>query len=101
MVVIEDKRFSREYLEPDKRSIANGIEVFYRDGTSTGRVDVEYPIGHRRRRNEGMPLLIEKFRTNLATRFPPQTCEQILALCDHQQTLEETPVHKFMDLLVI
>ncbi len=101
MVVIEDERYTREYLEPDKRSIANGIEVFFRNGTSTGRVDVEYPVGHRRRRDEGMPLLVEKFRTNLATRFPPQTCERILALCDHQQTLEETPVHRFMDLFVI
>ncbi|MCK7544731.1 bifunctional 2-methylcitrate dehydratase/aconitate hydratase [Marinobacter bryozoorum] len=101
MEVIEDERYTREYLEPDKRSIANAIQVFFKDGSSTERVAVEYPIGHRRRRNEGLPLLVEKFRTNLATRFPSQTCEQILALCDHQQTLEETPVHRFMEHFVI
>jgi 2-methylcitrate dehydratase len=101
MEVIEDERYTREYLEPDKRSIANAIQVFFKDGSSTERVAVEYPIGHRRRRDEGLPLLVEKFRTNLATRFPSQTCEQILALCDHQQTLEETPVHRFMEHFVI
>ncbi|MGM0569245.1 bifunctional 2-methylcitrate dehydratase/aconitate hydratase [Marinobacter sp.] len=101
MEVIEDERYTREYLEPDKRSIANAIQVFFKDGTSTERVAVEYPIGHRRRREEGLPLLVEKFRTNLATRFPRQTCEQILQVCDHQRTLEETPVHRFMDRFVI
>ena len=101
MEVIEDERYTREYLESDKRSIANAIQVFFKDGSSTERVAVEYPIGHRRRREEGLPLLVEKFRTNLATRFPQPTCDQILGICDHHQTLEDTPVHRFMDRFVI
>ncbi len=101
MVIVEEPRYSQEYLEPDKRSIANAIQVFFKDGSSTGNVAVEYPLGHRRRRAEGIPLLEEKFKSNLATRFPPQRCEQVFALCKDQQQLEQMAVHRFMDLLVI
>lgn len=101
MVVVEEPRYSRQYLEPDKRSIANAIQVLFKDGSSTANVVVEYPIGHRRRRAEGIPLLEDKFRTNLATRFPAQRCEQILALCKDQQRLEQMAVHRFMDLWVM
>ena len=101
MVVQEDKRYSREYLEADKRSIANAIQVFFKDGTHTAKVEVEYPVGHRRRREEGIPLLVEKFRHNLATRFPARRAEAILALCQDGKQLAATPVHAFMDLLVI
>lgn len=101
MVVQEDKRYSREYLEADKRSIANAIQVFFKDGTHTAKVEVEYPVGHRRRREEGIPLLVEKFRHNLATRFPAKRSEAILALCQDGKQLAATPVHAFMDLLVI
>ena len=101
MTVIEDQRYTREYLEPDKRSIANAIQVFFRDGTSTDKVAVEYPIGHRRRREEGVPLLEEKFRTHLATRFPAQSCQRIDRLCGDQRKLEDMPVPEFMDLFVI
>ncbi|MCP3291075.1 2-methylcitrate dehydratase, partial [Aeromonas hydrophila] len=101
MVVQEDKRYSREYLEADKRSIANAIQVFFKDGTHTAKVEVEYPVGHRRRREEGIPLLVEKFRHNLATRFPAKRAEAILALCQDGKQLAATPVHAFMDLLVI
>lgn len=101
MEVVEDKRYSQEYLDPDKRSIANAVQVFFRDGSSTEKVEVEYPIGHRRRRKEGIPLLEKKFRANLATRFPAGRCEEIFALCRDQQKLEQTPVHEFMDLFVI
>ncbi len=101
MEVVEDERFSREYLEADKRSIANAIQVFFADGSSTDEVVVEYPIGHRRRRGEGIPLLEAKFHANLATRFPAGRCRQIFALCKDQARLEATPVNEFMDLLVI
>ncbi|MBS3804748.1 MAG: 2-methylcitrate dehydratase [Oleiphilaceae bacterium] len=101
MEVEEDERYSKEYLEPDKRSIANAIQVFFKDGTSTEKVAVEYPIGHRRRRAEGIPLLEKKFRNNLATRFVGQRCEQIVSLCEDQQRLEGTPVHDFVQLFVI
>ena len=72
MVVQEDPRYSREYLELDKRSIANAVQVFFRDGTSTRRVEVEYPLGHRRRRREGIPLLVQKFRDAMLTLYSPR-----------------------------
>lgn len=101
MVVQEDERYSREYHEPDKRSIANAVQVFFTDGTSTDNVDVEYPIGHRRRREEGIPILEEKFRRNLAVRFPAHRVAAITDLCLDQSRLEGTPVNEFMDMLVI
>lgn len=101
MEVVEDPRFTREYLEADKRSIANGLQVFFKDGSSTEQVVVEYPVGHRRRRGEGIPLLEAKFRENLATRFARQRCEAIFELCEDQQKLEATAVHRFVDLFVI
>jgi 2-methylcitrate dehydratase len=101
MVIEEDKRYSREYHEPDKRSIANAIQVFFNDGTKTEKVEVEYPIGHRRRRKEGIPILEDKFRRNLATRFPSRRSAQIFELCKDQKKLEAMPVNEFMDLLVI
>ncbi|MNT30954.1 2-methylcitrate dehydratase [compost metagenome] len=101
MVIVEDERYTREYLEADKRSIANAVQVFFKDGSSTEQVAVEYPIGHRRRRLEGIPLLEEKFKANLATRFPAQRCARIFALCKDQAALEATAVNRFMDLWVI
>jgi len=101
MVIEEDKRYSREYHEPDKRSIANAIQVFFKDGSKTEKVEVEYPIGHRRRRKEGIPILEDKFRRNLAVRFPARRSAQIFDLCKDQKKLEATSVNEFMDLLVI
>ena len=98
MVCVEDKRWTRDYLDPARRSIANAVQVFFKDGTQTGKAAVEYPIGHRRRRKEGIPLLEAKFRTNLARRFPPKRQEAILALCRDQQRLEAAPVTEFVDL---
>jgi 2-methylcitrate dehydratase len=96
MHVVEDERYTREYLEPDKRSIANAVQVFFTDGSSTEKVAVEYPIGHRRRREEGMPLLVEKFRNALQTRFAPRRCEAIMASCENLGQLETMPVHDFV-----
>jgi 2-methylcitrate dehydratase len=101
MFIVEDPRFTREYLEADKRSIANAVQVFFKDGSSTENVVVEYPIGHRRRRADGIPLLEEKFKANLATRFPAQRSAQIVALCTDQAALEATPVNRFVDLFVL
>ncbi|MAM57991.1 MAG: 2-methylcitrate dehydratase [Salinicola sp.] len=98
MEVVEEERYSREYHQADKRSIANAVQVFFKDGTRTERVEVEYPLGHRRRREEGIPQLKEKLRHNLATRFPAQRCEQILALYEDKERLEATPVDKFLEL---
>ena len=101
MVVQEDERYSREYHEPEKRSIANAVQVFFQDGTATEKVAVEYPIGHRSRRAEGIPLLIAKFEANLATRFPAGQAQRILELCQDGEALSATPVCEFMDLLAI
>ena len=80
MVCVEDKKFSQDYLDPDKRSIANAITVEFADGRKLKEVVVEYPIGHRRRRKEGIPVLVEKFKTNLARRFPAKQQRAILDL---------------------
>jgi 2-methylcitrate dehydratase len=101
MEILEEPRYSREYLEPDKRSIANAIQVFFHDGTSTDHIEVEYPVGHRRRRAEGIPLLMQKFLNHLRTRFPEGRCQQILSRCLDRQQMETTPVSEFMELFVI
>ncbi|CAM3653703.1 2-methylcitrate dehydratase [Rheinheimera salexigens] len=101
MEIIEDKRFSAEYLQPEKRAIANAIQILFKDGSSTEEVVVEYPVGHRRRRAEGIPLLELKFKANLASRFPNQQCQTIFSLCNDQGQLEATAVNRFMDLFVI
>ena len=101
MEIHEEPRYSNEYLEPGKRSIANSIKIWFRDGSCTDRVEIEYPLGHRRRREEGIPLLEAKFRSNLATAFPAHRCERIYALCKDRQSLEQTPVQDFMAMFVI
>lgn len=101
MEIHEEPRYTNEYLEPNKRSIANSIKIWFKDGSCTDRIEVEYPVGHRRRRNEGIPLLEQKFRENLATCFPAHRCEEIFNLCKDQQALEQTPIHDFMTMLVI
>ncbi len=98
MVIIEDSRYTQEYLEADKRSIANALQVFFKDGSSTEKVAVEYPIGHRRRRQEGIPLLEKKFSNSLKTIYPDAHHANIMALCLDQETLEQTSVIEFMNL---
>ena len=101
MQVRENTRFSRDYLDPQRRAIANAIQVFYRDGTASERIEQYYPLGHRARREEGIPLLLDKFRRNIATRLAPRCCEAILALCSDPGHLESTPVDAFMDLWAV
>jgi 2-methylcitrate dehydratase len=101
IVCREDKRFTRDYHDPRKRSIANALTVEFKDGSKLKEVVCEYPIGHKRRRKEGMPVLVEKFRTNLARRFPPAQQKAILELCLDAARLEATPVNEFVDLMVI
>jgi len=100
MEVVEEPRYSKEYLDPDKRSIANSVRVYFRDGSRTDRVEVEYPLGHRRRRSEGLPLLLGKCRANLGARLPSFRVEELMALCLDRQRLEQTPVHELMGMLV-
>jgi 2-methylcitrate dehydratase len=101
MEVKENAGFTRDYLDPAKRSIGNAVQVFFRDGSATERVAVEYPVGHRRRRQEGIPLLLEKFEKNLRSRIPVQKAGTILDRCHSQQQLEKIPVAEFMELFVI
>ena len=100
MVIEEDERYTKEYLESDKRSIANAIQIFFKDGSSTDKIEIEYPIGHRRRREQGIPLLVEKFERNLATQFSNERCNAIQSLCSNQEDLELTSVIDFMELFV-
>ncbi|HKP65847.1 MAG TPA: bifunctional 2-methylcitrate dehydratase/aconitate hydratase [Casimicrobiaceae bacterium] len=99
MVCVEDPQFSRDYLDPAHRSIANAITVEFNDGTRTPEVVVEYPIGHRRRRAEGIPVLIEKFRTNVARIFAGKQQQAILDVALDASRLAAMPVHQFVDLM--
>jgi 2-methylcitrate dehydratase len=101
MVVEEDPRYSREYLQPDQRSIANAVQVFFRDGSSTPKVEVEYPIGHRRRRQEGFPLLEAKFREAVRAHFEAKQADRILAMFSDANELENMAVDEFVTELVI
>ncbi len=101
MEVVEEPRYSRDYLNPDKRSIANAVQVFFKDGSCTERVEVEYPIGHRRRRQEALPQLVKKCRTNLNTCLTPDRTEAFIELCLDRQRLAATPVNEFMEMLTI
>jgi 2-methylcitrate dehydratase len=98
---VEDKQFTKDYLDPAKRSIANALTVEFTDGKKLKEIMVEYPIGHKRRRKEGMPILVEKFRINLARRFPEKQRERIMELCMNAKQLEATPVHEFVDLMAV
>ena len=98
---VEDKRYTKDYHDPQKRSIANALTVEFKDGTKMKEIVCEYPIGHKRRRKEGMPVLVEKFRTNLARRFPAKQQKAILDLCLDAKKLQNTPVNEFVDLFVI
>ena len=100
MVIKEDERYTKEYLEEEKRSIANAIVIHFKDGSSTEQVEVEYPIGHRRRREQGIPLLIEKFKANLGTQFSENRTKEILSMCEDQSTLENSSVIDFMNLMI-
>ena len=96
---VEEPRFTAEYLDPEKRSIANTVVIEFGDG-AVWEQTVEYPLGHRRRRAEGIPLLEQKFATNLQRRFPPEQQSRILQACADQAALEAMPVHSFVDLFV-
>ena len=101
IVCVEDKQFTKDYHDPEKRSIANALTVEFSDGKKIKEIVVEYPIGHKRRRKEGMPVLVEKFKTNLARRFPVKQQKAILDLCLDAKKLGATPVNEFVDLMVI
>jgi 2-methylcitrate dehydratase len=97
---VENPAFTADYHDPEKRSIANTLHVELNDGTSLEET-VEYPIGHRRRREEGLPLLAEKFKTNLRRRFPGERQHEILAVSLDRDRLEAMAVNEYVDLYVL
>jgi len=101
IVCVEDPVYTADYHNPEKRSIANAITVEFKDGTVFDEVAVEYPIGHARRRTEGIPLLIEKYKTNLARIYDADKQKKILDLCLDYNKLSATPVNEFMDLMAL
>ncbi|SDX75304.1 bifunctional 2-methylcitrate dehydratase/aconitate hydratase [Paenibacillus sp. CF384] len=98
MEVKERPDFTVDYLDPGKRSIANSVQVFFTDGSATDEVLTEYPIGHRRRREEGIPLLKKKFEANLLTRISVEQTARITAICEDPQQLELMSVSAFLEL---
>lgn len=101
MYCTEDAQFTRDYHDPEKRSISNGLTITLKDGQVLDEVVIEYPVGHKRRRKEGMPLLLNKFRINLARQFPEAQQIRILKASLDKPMLEKMPVNEYLDLFVI
>ena len=101
MEVKEDKRYSEDYLDPNKRSIANAIQIFFKDGTSTEKVEVEYPVGHRLRRKEGMPLLLNKFESSVKNHFGELQSKKVLNALLEKESFLKTSVNEMMSLLAV
>ena len=101
ILCVEDERYTHDYHDPDKRAITNALTVEFKDGSKLKEIVVEYPIGHRRRRRQGMPALVQKFRTHLARAFPARQAAAILDLCLDPKRLGATPVNEFVDLMII
>ncbi|WP_258921913.1 2-methylcitrate dehydratase [Heyndrickxia coagulans] len=101
MAVVENKQYSIDYLDPEKRSIANAVQVFFEDGTSTENVEVEYPLGHRFRREEAIPKIITKFSDNIAAHYSAKQQERIKEACLTGEALEKMAVHEFVNLFTL
>ncbi len=101
MQVQENQNFTKDYFDPEKRYIGNAVQVFFKNGSSTERVVVDYPIGHRRRREEGIPVLVRKFETSLSVKLKGRQWSELEALCEDREKLAATAVDDFMALLVI
>jgi len=97
--VKENKQFSLDYLDPEKRSIANSVQVFFKDRTSTTKVKVEFPLGHRSRRKEAIPILKTKFESAVTAQLKPDKASKLIQLLEDEQVLMQTPVNQMMDLL--
>jgi 2-methylcitrate dehydratase len=100
MQVKENTAFTKDYYDPDKRYIGNAVQVFFKDGTASQRVQVDYPIGHRRRREEGSPELVKKFEASVAALFSPKQTESIKAMFADRGALAAMPVNEFVAGLV-
>lgn len=98
MTVRENPQFTKDYFDPDKRYIGNSVQVFFKDGSKTEKVSIDYPIGHRKRRAEGIPVLLEKFRMALAGHLPEARAREIVKACDQPEAMQALQVTEFMDL---
>ena len=101
MVLTEDKRYSKDYLADDKRSIANAVQIYFNDGSKTEKVEVEYPIGHRHRRKDGIPLLEMKFLNSLKNTYSKEQTDRIYSLCLNNEKIKNTAVNEFMELFAV
>ncbi len=101
MEVRQNPAFTRDYFDPEKRYIGNSVEVFFKDGSSTGKVSIDFPIGHRERRGEGIPALLQKFEAAIGGQLPAKRVEQILALTQDTSRFEATPIHRLVDLFIL
>ena len=101
MEVRENPQFTADYFDPEKRWIGNSVEVFFKDGSSTGKVSIDFPIGHRERRGEGIPLLLQKFESAVRGQLPARKVEQILNLTSDTSRFEATPIHRFIEMFTL
>ena len=101
MQVVENPRFTADYFDPEKRYIGNSIQVHFKDGSHTEKVSIDYPIGHRNRRGEGIPVLLSKFEEALAGHLPARKVQDLLALTSDISRLEATPIHQLLDLFAL
>jgi 2-methylcitrate dehydratase len=98
MTVTENPQFTKDYFDPERRYIGNSVQVFFRDGSRTDKVSIDYPIGHRRRRAEGIPVLLRKFEAALRGHFAAARADRILEACSDARKLEAMPLHEFLGL---
>lgn len=101
MEIVENKQYSLDYFDPNLRSIANAVQIYFKDGSISKKIEYHYPIGHPFRRDEGIPLLLKKFQANLETRFPEKQVQEILKVCMDSKKLNECHVNDFMSKLMI
>jgi 2-methylcitrate dehydratase len=98
MTVVENPQFTRDYFDPDKRYIGNSVQVFFKDGSASERVSIDFPIGHRKRRGEGIPVLMAKCEAALRAQLPAGQVDRIMALAADPARLDALPVDQFMNL---
>jgi 2-methylcitrate dehydratase len=98
--IVEDPQYTKDFVDPAKRSSANAVQVFFRDGTHTPKVEVEYPMGHPRRRSDFIPILRQKFEASLSRRYAPRQKSRLLALYDDAPRLDAMPVHELVEMFV-
>ena len=101
MSVVENPQFTRDYFDPAKRYIGNSVQVFFKDGSCTGKVSIDFPIGHRKRRAEGIPVLLQKFEAAVRDHLPAHRVKAIMAAVKDPARLDAMPLHQFLGLFTL